>query len=163
MTVSLCPPRLLVPDIMTAFEADATDASIALSRTHRAVLRLEGHLQTMADLAAAELTLRQAWDQSARNLISLATTDRGVRLWTRRATDDWWEVSGHGSSGRAWLAHPRTFRLLHRHLCTLVGGRPAYLIDESGSLMVSASQIPDGALLYSSGFPQRAEVWAAAA
>lgn len=96
-------------------------AYISLSRDHVALLKApDGRLLTPIDLGRMELSTRQAWDAAADAL--LRTQSDRIEFTVRNASfalgDDaprGLEVHGGEHPPAAWLAHPRTFQVLHSH------------------------------------------------
>lgn len=150
-------------------------ASITLSRELDAVLTRGSHLQTPADLGRAGLSVQAAWDESAANLMALATVGQCVRFWLRPAPDSgtgarsgWFEVAVGGAAAPRWLAHPRPFTLLDAHLTRQLGARPHYrwgsetdrtlFVTPQPSAVAADGPEFSGAVVYSAGFPIPAEL-----
>ena len=101
--------------------SSASPAYISLSRDHVALLKTtDGRLLTPIDLGQMELSTRQAWDTAADALLS---TQKGrIEFTVRNATFALGDTAPRGLEVRggthppaAWLAHPRTFSVLHTH------------------------------------------------
>lgn len=96
-------------------------AYISLSRDHVALFKAsDGRFLTPIDLGRMELSTRQAWDAAAGTL--LCTQTDKIEFTVRNASfalgDDaprGLEVHGGEHPPAAWLAHPRTFQVLHSH------------------------------------------------
>lgn len=101
--------------------ASSKPAYISLSRDHVALLKApDGRFLTPIDLGQMELSTQQAWDLAADTL--LRTQSDKVEFTVRNASfalgDDaprGLEVRGGEHPPAAWLAHPRTFQVLHSH------------------------------------------------
>ncbi|MEX3516215.1 hypothetical protein VVR26_01965 [Corynebacterium camporealensis] len=95
-------------------------------------------------------TIRDAWDTATHNLQMQALTPQGLRLWTRPATrtlgndcPPGWEVRIQGGLATAWLAHPRTFSALNKHLLNLTrAAELTYLAPDRFTLYVLADCSP---------------------
>lgn len=107
-------------------------AYISLSRDHVALLKgSDGRFLTPIDLGRMELSTRQAWDAAADTL--LRTQTERIEFTVRNASfslgDDaprGLEVQGREHPPAAWLAHPRTFQVLHSHFTEVLS--PATLL-----------------------------------
>lgn len=115
------PAKTVKPKGWASPGSSMSPAYISLSRDHVAVLRSPtGRLLTPLDLGHMELSTRQAWDTAADTL--LRTQERRVEFTVRNATfalgdkaPRGLEVRGGKHPSSAWLAHPRTFKVLHSH------------------------------------------------
>lgn len=78
---------------------------------------------THQGIGAAGMTAHQAWNAAAAQLEPRAYCAAGVEFMVRSPAvalgieghPPGFEVDGHGCPAASWLAHPRTFTLLHRH------------------------------------------------
>lgn len=128
-------------------------ATVALSRELTAGMRLDGRPAAHGDLAAAALSLHRAWLAACETLLAAARTEYGLRFLTRPATrlcthapPGALQVAVHGGTDpTAWLAHPRTFAVLHAHLHRLTGATPRYVAPRRG-VLVATSEIGAHAL-----------------
>lgn len=111
------------------------DNPAMLNLSHDLCMGLHSGKVTLSYRALAEvgLTTRQAWDQSATNLLKCATTPEGIRFDLRDAettttiASSALEIRVPGAPITAWLAHPQTFTVLNRHLELRLGPAPLYL------------------------------------
>lgn len=111
-------------------------AAIALSGTLTAVVEMDGRAQSEDALARRGLRIRQAWDESAHQLIAAAQTLHGTRFWTRPVRDGGLQIRTDAAPASAWLAHPHPFRLLNEHLSALLATpQPVYLLPDSHTLL----------------------------
>lgn len=117
--------------------------SINLSRT--LAMGLVAGSSTLSHRALAELRLgtRQAWDLAADNLVVSARSPLGTRFYLRQAIDTGLisvpaaiQVKVPGAPVTAWLAHPRTFTILNRHLEDRLGSDLTYLAPQPDLLIV---------------------------
>ncbi|MCK2199467.1 hypothetical protein [Corynebacterium callunae] len=129
------------------------DSPAHLNLSAELYMGLSSRSKTLSFRAVGELglSIRQAWDVAADNLVALAQDGQGVRFDLRNAslsTDiDTYalEVKVPGSPITAWLAHPRTFSILHRHLESRLGKNLHYLASASATLIAipaGAAEIP---------------------
>lgn len=110
------------------------------------------------------LSIRGAWDEAADNLLRLARTAEGLRVWLRPVTDSWFEVAVDGAAASSWLAHPKTFTVLNNHLGEILRAPVYYRVPgvQAHTLFVTATRTHLAALdtpeesfdvVYSAGFP----------
>ncbi|QDQ21307.1 hypothetical protein [Corynebacterium glutamicum] len=119
------------------------DNPAMLNLSHDLCMGLHSGKVTLSYRALAEvgLTTRQAWDQSATNLLKCATTPEGIRFDLRDAettttiASSALEIRVPGAPITAWLAHPQTFTVLNRHLELRLGPAPLYLAPNSHTLI----------------------------
>lgn len=122
-------------------------------------------------LGLAGLTAHQAWNAAAAELAPRASCGGHVEFHVRcptvtlkeRELPRGFEVDGHGAPAAAWLAHPRTFTLLHNHFLAVMDPQEelAYMTRDDRDLYVfdarpmSLARIfPRAAVMtYSVGFP----------
>ncbi|MEY6434716.1 glycogen debranching protein [Corynebacterium pseudotuberculosis] len=101
---------------------DRAPAMIALSSRLSASLRHNGQLLRQGSLCSLDKTIRQLWNEAATNLIETARTPYGIAIHTRELSRLVQQptIGLHIASGTgpvtSWLAHPRTFGLLNRHI-----------------------------------------------
>ena len=101
--------------------SSSSPAYISLSRDHVALLRSsEGRLLTPIDLGRMELSTQQAWDNAADTLLctqadTIEFTVRNASFALGDGAPHGLEVQGGTHPPAAWVAHPRTFRVLHSH------------------------------------------------
>lgn len=92
------------------------------------------------------LSLRQAWNASAFNLLSASHNGHSLRFHTRPASarlssrcPQGVEVTMDGCHTTSWLAHPQTFTLLHEHMRSLLSSSNlVYLAPREDILFVLA-------------------------
>lgn len=145
--------------------------NVTLSRDMVAVIRSEADaLLTPLELGLTGLSAQQAWDSAAYTLLrsqldstrsEFLVRDASVALGGRVPRGV--EVSGNGFPAAAWIAHPKTFHVLHTHFSTVLGPKHGlvYLSRDSKELFVfdstpAAAQdvFPQAAVMsYSLGFP----------
>lgn len=133
------PPPSLLPAVRRREHVNrpGRTAAIALSGTLTAVIEVSGREQSEDDLARRGLRIRQAWDESACQLIAAAQTIHGTRFWTRPVQGGGLQVRTDAAPASAWLAHPLPFRLLNEHLSALLATpQPVYLLPDSHTLLV---------------------------
>ncbi|WP_257161327.1 hypothetical protein [Corynebacterium cystitidis] len=100
-------------------------ASIPLSRDLRSVLYdKSGTPLTYLDLGRMGVSVHEAWDRAARNLLAQNSSSEGVEFLIRPAHrrldgTPGWDIA----HARKWMAHPSTFTVLHRHLHSLLTPR----------------------------------------
>lgn len=146
MTHTLIAPHRTTSDLLPLFRPAvrrrehlnprARLATVALSASLTAVVELAGRAQSEDALARRGLRIRQAWDESARQLIAAAQTVHGTRFWTRPVSDAGLEVRSDAAPVSAWLAHPRPFQLLNEHLKKLLDTpQPVYLLPDADTLL----------------------------
>lgn len=132
------PPSSLLPAVRRRDHVHRPGhiAAIALSGTLTAVLEISGREQSEDALARRGLRIRQAWDESARQLIAAAQTIHGTRFWTRPVLGGGLQVRTDAAPASAWLAHPHPFRLLNEHLSVLLATpQPVYLLPDNHTLL----------------------------
>lgn len=162
---------------------DRAPAVIALSSGLSASLRCNGQLLRQGSLHSLGKTTRQLWNDAATNLIETARTPRGIAIHTRelsrlvqQPTAGLHIAAGTGPAS-SWLAHPRTFTLLHRHISRQFNEEPVFFCPTPKILIaVPCSKkcqklatwlttfehpLEPGGVLYSSGFPAHVDHFAA--
>ncbi|AEG82004.1 MULTISPECIES: hypothetical protein [Corynebacterium] len=154
---------------------DRAPAVIALSSGLSASLRCNGQLLRQGSLHSLGKTTRQLWNDAATNLMETARTPRGIAIHTRELSRLVQQptVGLHIAAGKgpasSWLAHPRTFTLIHQYISTQFNEEPVFFCPTSKILIaVPFSQkcpklatwlttfehpLEQGGVLYSSGFP----------
>ena len=153
-------------------------AYISLSRDHVAVLKSpDGRLLTPIDLGRMELSTQQAWDTAADTLLRTQTgqiefTVRNASFALGDIAPRGLEVQGTSHPAAAWLAHPRTFKVLHAHFTEILSpakGLVFFSRDHEELFVFDAHAAdvrviyPDAAVMtYSLGFPVSPSVPAAA-
>ena len=128
-------------------------ATVALSRELTAGMLLDGRPAAARSSWAAGLSLHRAWLRASETLLAAARTEYGLRFLTRpasrlcpQAPPGALQVAVHGGTDpTAWLAHPRTFAVLHAHLQRLTGTTPRYVAPRRG-VLVATSEIAAHAL-----------------
>lgn len=163
-------------------------ASINLSHTLKMGLSADGATLSYRGLAELGLSTRQAWDLSADNLVVAARRPQGTRFYLRDAVQTTLidapsiQIRVPGAPVTAWLAHPRTFTILNKHLEQRLGPNITYwaplsdlliAVSSDGqacpelsawaSQMVSGSpgggeKITGAALSYNHGFPSEMRI-----
>lgn len=128
-------------------------ASIALSRHLCAGLHCVGGQRSVTvsqrGLGELDLSTHRAWDLSAENLLHRASGPEGLTFFTRPVTDllphpvPAVQVATPGARATAWLAHPHTFTILHRHLRGLLGAEVAYLAPTTDVLIAASAGAPE--------------------
>lgn len=126
---------------------------------------------THQGIGAAGMTAHQAWNAAAAQLEPRAYRSSGIEFMVRSPAvalgggglPPGFEVDGHGCAAASWVAHPRTFTLLHRHFEAVM--RPAHGLvfatrDERELFVFDApaetvvALMPKAAVMtYSVGFP----------
>jgi hypothetical protein len=99
------------------------NAHIALSKDLCVGLRYGNVTMTHTAVALSGLSLREAWNYAADNLLNRAHTAQGIAIdirpssqATRRADTRGYQIRiGDDVPATAWLAHPATFRALNEH------------------------------------------------
>ncbi len=131
-------------------------ASINLSHTLTMGLAANGRTLSHRGLAELGLSTRQAWDLAADNLVVAARSPEGTRFYLRNAAQTALiqspatatalamatQVKVPGAPITAWLAHPRTFTILHRHLEHHLGTELIYLAPLTDLLLVLPATSP---------------------
>ena len=143
--------------------------TINLSRDHAAVLLdSSGNALDHMRLGHRGLTMRQAWDSAALRLLATQRDPYTVHFDVRNSSFSLGPKSPRGlevkgAPATSWLAHPKTFQMLHRHFLKVL--EPAhsitYLTRDHCELFVldctaehAASTFPYATVLtYSLGFP----------
>lgn len=136
------------------------DQPAKLNLSHSLYMGLSSGKATLSYRALAEvgLSIRQAWDQGATNLIQSATTLEGVRIDLRTADfltgiklpknrsktlqGTALEIRIPGAPVTSWLAHPRTFTLLNNHMELRLGSHPRYLVPTANTLIALSAAHP---------------------
>ena len=136
-------------------------ASISLSRSLTLGLVAGDTTLSYRGLAELGLGIRQAWDLAADNLVRAARRPEGTRFYLRDAvhtglidapptTPDGGagmtavQVKVPGAPVTSWLAHPRTFTILHRHLQSRLGRDLIYLAPLPDLLIACVTPDPTG-------------------
>lgn len=100
-------------------------------------------------LGELDLSPQQAWHLAAENLLHRSREAEGFRFYTRPAAalGEWalpaLQVATPGSGPTAWLAHPRTFTIMHSHLCRLMGTEVRYLAPTREILLAFPAAAPE--------------------
>ena len=155
------PTSLLLLSLRRRAELPRHAAHVPLSPELAAVITADAHELSVTDLGLAGLSERAAWERASANLMSLAGSSEGLRFYTRRRGEAL-EIAVDGAEASAWLAHPRTFTVLDRHLGELLDtDSPVFALLDDGRLLAapdtaSADAACPGALLvaWRRGFPQ---------
>lgn len=113
---------------------------VHLSATLSATLSHAGTPLDQRSIDTLHLSVSRAWAIGADNLIRAATAQAGVQFLTRCVTADWVQVDVANHCPSAWLAHPITFKILHDHLRSMLGGDPVYLAASDTQLFASTTQ-----------------------
>ena len=134
-------------------------ASISLSRSLTMGLVAGDATLSYRGLDELGLGIRQAWDLAADNLVMAARCPEGTCFYLRDAvhtglidapppTNDGGtgvaavQVKVPGAPVTSWLAHPRTFTILHLHLQTRLGPDLVYLAPLPDLLIACAALDP---------------------
>lgn len=89
----------------------------------------DGHAEglTHQQIGSLGLTAHQAWNAAADTLRATAVAANGVEFWSRPASVALGDGAPHGIEVRggvhtaaAWLSHPKTFEVIHRHFRTVL-------------------------------------------
>src|SRR5699024_12802697 len=95
---------------------------LALSPGLRLGLHANGRNISQRGLDSLGLSIQAAWDLAALNLERAARTPAGLEFATRSVTARFGsqlpagvEVKVRGAAAPAWIAHPQTFTIWHRH------------------------------------------------
>lgn len=116
-------------------------------------LSADARILSYRGLAELGLSTRLAWDIAADNLITSARRPAGTRFYLRTARiitgldTTALQVRVPGAPVTAWLAHPRTFTILHRHLEQQLGATPVYLAPLEDLLIAFPADPPAPASL----------------
>lgn len=144
MTIAPCAPTTLRPVLVAQRHRDPAHHHVTLSRGVAARLTLDGTPVDATHLHQLGLTMHQAWDAAACNLVRLAQFPLGTRFMTRPAScldpglRGAAQIDTPGADPTAWLAHPYSFSVLHKHLTSLCRGvEPAYIVVRPGVLLCS--------------------------
>lgn len=126
---------------------------------------------THQEVGCTGLSVHQAWNAAADELVPRAVTDSGVEFLVRDPTialgpselPPGYEVDGHGAPAAAWLAHPKTFTVLHRHFESVMAPQHGlvYATRDDKELFVFDAPVEDvrahlgtaAVMTYSVGFP----------
>lgn len=132
-------------------------ASIALSRRFCAGLHCTTGPQSVTvsqrGLGELDLSTHRAWDMAAENLLHRAHGPAGLTFFTRPVSGlinepvPAIQVATPGAPPTAWLAHPHTFTVLHRHLRGLLGAEVTYLVPTRDVLLAAPESTPELPLL----------------
>lgn len=179
---ALFSPALLRPTLLARLpESDPcldehyfhSQATVMLSRNFAAGLSLGGEGISHGDINSLDLSLHQAWDRAATELLSSAQCTHGTRFRTRAATglhrnfrgQPVWQVDCPGALPTSWLAHPYPFTVLHRHLTALGKGEPPWYYAPRADILLAApyghridisfipARISPLPIVYQHGFP----------
>ncbi|GAA1474158.1 hypothetical protein P4N68_00295 [Corynebacterium felinum] len=118
-------------------DSPSARAPIALSATLRAGLVINEAPLSYDQISAMGLSLRQVWNRAADSMIAAELESPGVAVRTRPSRvltgvdSPGLQVAFRHSPAPAWLAHPRTFSVLHYHLCDLAGMDVCYFAPTS--------------------------------
>lgn len=146
----------LSPGLVCVFDGVATDGHSA-GLTHQ-------------QIGTLGLTAHQAWNAAADTLRATAVAGGGVEFWSRPASvalgDDaphGIEIRGGVHTAAAWLAHPKTFEIIHRHFVTVLAPESelSYFSRDQRELFIFDAHRDDIAqclgsvplMRYSLGFP----------
>lgn len=151
-------------------------ATLALSPGLRLGLHANGRNISQRGLDSLGLSIQAAWDLAALNLERTARTPAGLEFATRSVTARFGsqlpagvEVKVRGADAQAWIAHPQTFTILHRHLLRILRAQSlVYVLPDARSLLAFidlpakalanvAAALPSPCtypLLWAHGFPQ---------
>lgn len=130
----------------------------------------DGLALTHQQVGEAAPSARQLWNESADRLTRRALVDTGVEFLVRcpsaalgHSPLRGYEVDGHGAPAASWLAHPKTFTVLHRHFESVLKPRNElmYVTRNDRDLFVFDAPIAEvraivpraSVLTYSVGFP----------
>ena len=129
-----------------------------------------GEALTHQQIGSLGLTAHQAWNAAAETLRATAVTEGDVEFWSRPATvalgdgaPPGVEIRGGTHTAAAWLAHPRTFEVIHRHFSTVLAptGELSYFSRDQRELFIFDAHRDDitralgpvALMRYSLGFP----------
>lgn len=130
----------------------------------------DGEALTHQEIGSLGLTAHQAWNAAADTLRATAVTEGGVEFWSRPAAvalgdraPHGVEVRGGAHTAAAWLAHPRTFEVIHTHFTTVLAPsveltyfsrdqRELFIFDAHRDDIMRALG-PAALMRYSLGFP----------
>lgn len=128
-------------------------ATVALSRTLSAALEYVGSAPDVLchrELASLRYSFQTAWFHAAENLLLRGATRGSVEFLSRPAGKLCPELAADSLSARqvavrgavpsAWLAHPRTFSVLHHHFSQLLEGQARYLVP-CRDILVAATEL----------------------
>lgn len=150
-----------------------TPAYVNLSRDLVAVfVDREGRLLNQIDLGQLGLSVREAWDRAAFTLLHSQKDFDRVEFLVRNASfalgphaPRGYELASFTVPPAAWLAHPTTFQLLHRHFLTVLRPREGlvYVSTAQRDLFVLDTTVENvvelapaaTVMTYSLGFPLR--------
>lgn len=143
--------------------------TINLSRDHAAVLLdSSGNSLDHVELGRRGLTMRQAWDSAALQLLRAQRDPYTVHFDVRNSSFSLGPKSPRGfevkgDPAASWLAHPKAFQMLHRHFMHVLKPEHAitYLTRDHRELFVldctpeqAATTLPYATVFtYSLGFP----------
>lgn len=121
------------------------DCPVSINLSRSLAMGLVAGSSTLSHRALAELRLgtRAAWDLAADNLVVAARSPLGTRFYLRQAMETGLisvpaaiQVKVPGAPVTSWLAHPRTFTILNRHLEDRLGPELTYLAPLPDLLIV---------------------------
>ncbi len=156
MTAPVASPPLLLA-LHHVGDVPRDVAQVPLSRDFCAVILAGSKPLSCTSLGRSGLSEQAAWDGAAQNLLALASSADGLRFFTRPHSAGL-EVAVDGSSASAWLAHPRTFTVLLRHLAGLLDcPYPVFALGSGGTLSAypSTAVVAPGSriVVWRHGFP----------
>lgn len=138
MTAPVASPPLLLALHLTV-DAPRDCARVPLTRDFCALIVAGARPLTCTSLGMSGVSELIAWNAAAQNLLALSSCPDGLRFFTRRRGPGL-EVAVDGAPASAWLAHPRTFTVLRRHLAGLLGHpSPVFALGEQGSIVAYPS------------------------
>lgn len=149
--------------------SSTSPAYISLSRDHVALFKDHtGRLLSPIDLGRMELSTKQAWELAAETLLGtqggrVEFTVRNASFALGRDAPRGLEVGGGAHPPAAWLAHPKTFEMLHAHFAHILSPDRdlVFLTRDHQELFVLDAYLPEiraaypdaAVLAYSFGFP----------
>ena len=149
--------------------SSSSPAYISLSRDHVALFKDHaGNVLTPIDLGRMRLSTQQAWELAADSLLA-EQTDR-IEFTVRNScfalgvhAPYGLEAKGDKHPPATWLAHPRTFKVLHEHFTQVLEPQNelVFLTRDHQELFVLDACVPEvramfkdaAVLTYSLGFP----------
>ncbi|MDR7329701.1 hypothetical protein [Corynebacterium guangdongense] len=156
MTAPVASPPLLLA-LYPAADVPRDVAQVSLSRDFCAVIVAGTQPLSCTSLGRSGLSEHAAWNGAAHNLLALASSADGLRFFTRPAAGGL-EVAVDGSAASGWLAHPKTFTVMMRHVAGLLGcPAPLFALRDGGRVVAYTSRAaigPGGRVLaWREGFP----------
>lgn len=149
LTPTLKPMTWASKPCLSSADFGHAHAHIALSRDLCVGLRYGAVTMTHTAVALSGLSLREAWNYAADNLLNRAHTAQGIAIdirpsWhcTRRPDTRGYQVRiGDDVPATAWLAHPATFRALNEHFEKMFSG-PVHFHAPSENLLFVHEDTP---------------------